>query len=147
METYPHRVIVAAMTLTSDSELEIARTQYGDQVELVNDVDCLLLREEIKWIFIASNISNICEISEKILESGKNIFCEQPRIRSISECTRIKQALCKNSLQNFVSGFVWRTVPFYDKIQTIVSKGCLGKFMIIFINYNFLNIYYYLNYR
>ncbi|BBM88638.1 inositol 2-dehydrogenase [Spirochaetota bacterium] len=102
----------------------------GANVEVTDDLDSILNDNEINAIVIATSSSSHVALIEKILPSGKDIFCEKPVSFSITELNRIKKKVQKAGIK-FQIGFNRRHDPNIIELKRLITANQAGKLYMI----------------
>lgn len=125
--SYPHQIEVVALTGLSTHSISIAKELFGEDVKEVDSISELLAIDSIQWVFVCASVNENSSVIKEILKADKNVFCEKPLLSNVSNCVEIQNIL-QTCTKNFLCGFVWRYVPFYQEVYNIISQGGIGKF-------------------
>lgn len=90
----------------------------------------LIAKDEIDIIDICVPTSLHKKFALKSLEEGKNIICEKPIARNLSEAREISKRVKKSEVKMFV-GHVVRFFPEYAKIRDRVNSGDIGEVSVV----------------
>jgi len=86
-----------------------------------------LLESDVDVVFICTPNHLIPDLAIKCLERGKNIFCEKPPGRSLSDIVRMMNAEKENPSAKLMFGFNHRYHPGVMKAKAIVDSGRMGR--------------------
>ena len=96
---------------------EVGRTDTNPSVVLDNpDVDVVVITTPD-----ATHADYACAA----LEAGKHVICEKPIATTVDDCNRIRD-IARRSPGGFMTGFVLRYVPFYDRMHQAIVSGQIG---------------------
>ena len=97
-----------------------------DEFETADSVAAAVSRPDVHWVMVTSKNYLHREYCIAALEAGKHVFCEKPLATTVDDCLAIKEAAVKAG-KLFMTGFVLRYSPFYNKMRNLVQEGFLGK--------------------
>jgi len=101
-----------------------AAERYGwDSYE--TDWKKMVHRDDIDLVDICTPNNQHHEIVIGTAEAGKNIFCEKPIAKTLSEAKEMLQAVRKAGVKHMI-GFNYRTVPAIVLAKRLIDEGKLG---------------------
>ena len=107
----PYRLALGA------KNFEVERTDTDPSVVLDNpDVDAVV---------ITTPDATHADFACAALETGKHVICEKPIATTVADCNRIRD-IARSSPGGFMTGFVLRYVPFYDRMHHAIVSGEIG---------------------
>ena len=101
--------------LTEDYEYAVVKDQ--------NEV----LESDVDVVFVCTPNHLIPDLAIKCMDRGKNVFCEKPPGRTLSDIERMMNAEKKNPSTKLMFGFNHRYHPGVMKAKAIVDSGRMGK--------------------
>lgn len=115
--------------------IESAKTDFPEAKRVSNSPDIVTdnLNEVDLWLVCSMNHLHLKHI-DMIKETKTNIFCEKPLGISMTELKELKSIVDKSEF-NFMTGFVLRHSPFYQKIREL-CQGRLGKILSVEVHDN-----------
>ncbi|MDE2898069.1 MAG: Gfo/Idh/MocA family oxidoreductase, partial [Chloroflexota bacterium] len=96
---------------------EVDRTDTDPSVVLDNP--------EVDVVVITTPDATHANYAVAALEAAKHVICEKPIATTIDDCNRIRDT-ARRSPGGFMTGFVLRYVPFYDRMHQAIVNGEIG---------------------
>ena len=111
------------------SDVDPVRLQFGAthlEVERTDtDPSVVLNNPEVDAVVITTTDATHADLACAALEAGKHVICEKPIATTVADCNRIRDA-ARRSPGGFMTGFVLRYVPFYDRMHHAIVSGEIG---------------------
>ena len=86
-----------------------------------------VLESDVDMVFVCTPNHLIPDLAIKCLERDKNVFCEKPPGRTLSDIVRMMNAEKQNPSTKLMFGFNHRYHPGVMKAKAIVDSGRMGK--------------------
>lgn len=120
------RIRVASVYDPDPVSVRSTREEFGEAVRVAATDEELIADPAVDWVFIGSfNNSHACQ-AELALRAGKHVFCEKPLATRLEDCLKVRRAV-RESGRTFAFGLVLRYSPHYQKLQSLVSGGRIGR--------------------
>jgi len=114
-----------------DLDLDSARKLGTDfSAPIFESEDQIFSDSSIEAVFISTRHSNLAQLSEKALRSGKNVFVEKPGALNYEELEQVARLAEKENLRVHV-GYNHRFHPAIQKAFEIFNSGLIGGPMFI----------------
>lgn len=120
------RLRVAAVYDPDSISIGSTREEFGERVRIATSEEELVSDPTIDWVFIGSFNSKHARQAELALRAGKHVFCEKPLATHLDDCLKVRRAI-RESGCIFAFGLVLRYSPHYQKLQSLVSGGRIGR--------------------
>ena len=122
-----HKIEASEMVAVADRDphrLSAAKSSYPS-IEVMNDADTLLAREDIDAVVVATPPSTHYALAKKALENGKHVLVEKPLTRTTSEAEELVQ-LARSSRRTLMVDHTFVYCGAVRKIREIIESGELG---------------------
>ncbi len=113
--------------------IENALNAFGLTQQNVRSQEEILADESIDWIFIGSYNRFHPEQVIAALRAGKHVFCEKPLGIDLTAVPELIRAW-KESGKQFAFGLVLRYAPIYQKVNSLIQEGRIGKLISLEFN-------------
>ena len=127
--------VVGACDVRED-QLQMARLDFGEKIELFHNADELFAREKFADLCVVSTQDPTHrEYAIKAMERGYHILLEKPIATSVEDCEAIYEASVKYDRKVYVC-HVLRYAPFFTTIKEKLNSGEYGKVAVISLTEN-----------
>jgi len=106
-----------------------------DQRYCFSNYKDLIICPEIDIVYIALPNSLHAKYIIECLEAKKNILVEKPAFMNLKELNQYKD-LSLNSKCYFTEGFMYRYLPYFNKLKDIIESKVLGNITDVISNFN-----------
>ena len=89
------------------------------------ELDDVWADEEVSAVVIATPTRTHGPLIRRAIESGKDFLCEKPLCETLEEARAIEQ-LAKQHDRIGMVGFIYRSVPVFQKVRDYLSRGDAG---------------------
>jgi predicted dehydrogenase len=90
-----------------------------------------VIESDVDVVFVCTPNDLIPDLAVKCLERGKNVFCEKPPGKTLSDIVKIMAAEKENPSTKLMFGFNHRYHPGIMKAKAIVDSGRMGKVIVL----------------
>ena len=90
-----------------------------------------VIESDVDVVFVCTPNDLIPDLAVKCLERGKNVFCEKPPGKTLSDIVKIMDAETENPRAKLMFGFNHRYHPGVMKAKAIVDSGRMGKVIVL----------------
>ena len=119
--------VIKGIASGSENNLESFKKKFNIEDKFCfNNYDDLILCPEIDIIYIALPNSLHALYINKSLKNNKNVLVEKPAFTNSGELKVIKD-LCSSKKIYFTEGFMYRYLPYFQKLKEIIHNEILGK--------------------
>ena len=119
-----------------ESQLVMAKVDFGDKIEVFSNADELFARGKIADLCVVSTQDPTHkEYAIRAMELGYHILLEKPIATSVEDCQAIEQAAEKYNRKVYVC-HVLRYAPFFATIKAELDSGKYGKIAVISLTEN-----------
>ncbi len=127
------QIEVAAIHDPFEGSIQNALNVFGLTQQNVRSFEEILADDSIDWIFIGSYNCFHPEQVIAALKARKHVFCEKPLgidLTAVPELIRV----WKESGKQFAFGLVLRYAPLYQKVNSLIQEGRIGKLISLEFN-------------
>lgn len=117
---------VAAVYDPDPLSVQLTRECFGQSVRQAASEEELAADPEVDWVFIGSVNDAHSRQAVHALHAGKHVFCEKPLGITLEDCLAVKRAVQETG-RTFAFGLVLRYSPHYQKLQSLVASGRIGR--------------------
>lgn len=115
--------VVAVMSRSSEKVQSYAQRHnvphwYTDPMQLIED-------PEVNAVYIATPPSSHVTYAIMAMKAGKPVYVEKPLAASYADCQRVIRVSQQTGIPCYVA-YYRRELPYFKKVQDIVSSGVLG---------------------
>lgn len=116
---------LVAVTNRTLARAEAFATRHGAP-KVCESVDELLADERVNAVCIATAPDSHAELTARVAEAGKHVFCEKPMARNTAECQQMIDVCAANNVSLSIA-FYRRYFPVVEKMKSLVDAGAIGK--------------------
>ncbi|MBV9084452.1 MAG: Gfo/Idh/MocA family oxidoreductase [Acidobacteriaceae bacterium] len=130
-------VEITAVSDVYDGRRTLAQERYGNQVFTTRDYRELLARRDVDAVIIATPDHWHAQIAVDALHAGKDVYCQKPMVREVSDGHRVIEAQ-RQTGRILQVGSQRVSSMLYAKAKDLVKSGIIGQIHLIeaFINRN-----------
>lgn len=126
----------------TSEEKRSAAKEAAPQIEVYEDYDAMLAREDVKIVAIYTPDKFHAEHIEKAFRAGKHVICTKPLINNPEEADSLRRAAAETGMRLQVG----QSTRFYEPFQRQreeFDKGAIGEVEVIDAHYNHRMDWYY----
>lgn len=116
---------LVAVTNRTISRAESFATRHGDP-RVHASVDQLLEDEGVDAVYVATPPSSHAELTMRVAEAGKHVFCEKPMAATVSDCEQMILA-CEQQGVSLAIAYYRRYFPVVQQMRRLLEAGAVGK--------------------
>jgi predicted dehydrogenase len=118
---------ISALQNSSKASAEAAAKEYQlDEVATYEEPSTIASDSNVDIVAVSVNVPEHYDLIQPALEAGKDVFCEWPLARNLSEAEELVKSAKKKGVRTMV-GLQARQNPSILKAKEIVASGKLGK--------------------
>ena len=119
----------AALQVVCDMDIARARVVAGAHgaADVANDPDAVIARTDVDAVIIASPDVTHAPLSLACIRAGKRVLCEKPLSQSSADCVAVMQAEQAAGARFVQLGFMRRYDQAYVEMRAALTKGQLGR--------------------
>jgi predicted dehydrogenase len=126
IRTHPG-VTLAAFCDTSRFMLDSLKTFFPD-VDFYDDYGKMLEEASIDVVFVATPSGSHATIAADCAAAGAHVFVEKPLATSLSDATRVAEAVAAKRVHSQV-GYVCRYAPTFERAREVLQSGAIGRIL------------------